>query len=131
MTHLDPSAEKTAALIETLRANGGPRNFPQTTDYQEVINEAEMCLDSIQRLAMMCPLEALADYAEDRGFPPEIAQGFRNLEAPACPIVHDGPELIYDFLNGLARQGDPDKDLSRSPQRKQLFTNRIEGATDV
>jgi len=88
----DPSYAQTAALIETARASGGPRKLLKITDYQEVINEAEMCLDSINRLMMMCPLGSLTDYA-------------------ACPIVYDDPELIDRFLDELQRQGDPDKDL--------------------
>ena len=70
-----------------------------------------MCLDSINRLMMMCPLGSLTDYAADYGFAPEIVQGLRALEAAACPIVYDDPELIDRFLDELQRQGDPDKDL--------------------
>jgi hypothetical protein len=62
----------------------------------------------------MCPLEELADYAEDHGIGPEIAEGFRTVEAAADPIVYNGPALIDDFLDELKRQAGPDKDLRRS-----------------
>jgi hypothetical protein len=109
MTRSDPWAQQTAARIKTLQARGGPPHHPHTTDYQEVISNVEMCLDSIRQLEQVCPLDALADYAEDHDFAPKIAQGFRTLEAAACPIVYDGPELIDDFLNELKQQGDPDQ----------------------
>ena len=76
------------------------------TERENAWSNVDECLRDIDHLTHGLPLSDMIDYARENGLGQAVIDGLEKLEAAACVLINEGPDVAADFARAVGMTDD-------------------------